>query len=172
MIELVVTMALAVIILITSVPSFQQIIENNHRVTQVNSLVSALSIARSEAVKRNLPASFCRSNNGTSCGGSWNQGWIVFQDPDSNGTVDAGDEVLHVFEGLSGGHQLKGNIADRVTFNSRGQSPATSGQFLFCDDGGNRDATAVIVNITGRTSSAPKTFHDGSANPLVTVNCP
>lgn len=52
LIELLVTLAVLAIVLTFAVPSFQQLINNNRLTTEVNTLVSALQLARSEAVNR------------------------------------------------------------------------------------------------------------------------
>jgi prepilin-type N-terminal cleavage/methylation domain-containing protein len=50
LIELLVTLAIAAILLTTAIPSFREIIRNNQLTTQANNLVTALHLARSEAV--------------------------------------------------------------------------------------------------------------------------
>jgi type IV fimbrial biogenesis protein FimT len=90
------------------VPSFINVTRNNRLATQANELVTALSLARSEANKRGLPVSVCASSSGAECDGEWTDGWIVFVDtPSPNiGVVDGPDEVLSISPRLFDGFSL------------------------------------------------------------------
>jgi len=66
-----------------------------------NDLMTDLSVARAEAIKRGTRTAICTSNNGTGCTAtSWNQGWIVFADTatggGSYGAVVGSDVILKV----------------------------------------------------------------------------
>ncbi|OOG24909.1 pilus assembly protein [Thioalkalivibrio denitrificans] len=60
LIELMVTLAVAAILATIAVPGFWNLIQNNRVTTQTNELVSALNLARSEAIKRGESVSVCR----------------------------------------------------------------------------------------------------------------
>jgi type IV fimbrial biogenesis protein FimT len=96
LIELVVTLAVVSILLGVAAPSFVSMSKSNRVSVEVNSFVSDLQYARSEAVKRGLPVTLCASSSGTSCLGSssWHAGWIVFPDPTASGVVAAGETPL------------------------------------------------------------------------------
>jgi type IV fimbrial biogenesis protein FimT len=70
-IELIVTMAIAAIVLGLVVPSFQNLIRSNQVSTETNALVSALQLARSEAVKLSEDVTV------SSDGGDFSDGWCV-----------------------------------------------------------------------------------------------
>src|SRR5690554_54374 len=57
LIELLVTLVVLAIVVTVAVPSFQDIIRNNRVSTETNSFVSALQLARSEAVKQGAEVS-------------------------------------------------------------------------------------------------------------------
>jgi type IV fimbrial biogenesis protein FimT len=80
LLELMVTLTVAGVLLSVGVPSFFDVIRNSRAAANANELVTALSIARSEAIRRGARVSICRSANGAACGGTWQQGWIVFLD--------------------------------------------------------------------------------------------
>jgi type IV fimbrial biogenesis protein FimT len=74
--ELLVTIAVASILLGIAVPSFSGLIVDNRLTTQANDLVSAINFARSEAIKRNRTVSLCRASStaATACvasAGEW-----------------------------------------------------------------------------------------------------
>jgi type IV fimbrial biogenesis protein FimT len=71
LIELMITIAVASILLSIGVPSFQNIIRENRLSTQANELITALNMARSEAIRRGVNVTV------TPNGGGWNSGWVV-----------------------------------------------------------------------------------------------
>jgi len=112
-IELMITVAIAAILITVAVPAMQDMVRNNRLVTQTNLLVSHIQLARSEAIKRSAPAVLCRSANpraaSPSCGGTpniWTSGWLVFADvsmaaapgcelsPDGNGVYDPNTDEI------------------------------------------------------------------------------
>lgn len=92
------------------VPAFTQIIRNNQIAAQTNEFVTALTIARSEALKRGLPVSICASNTAQSAceedAENWNSGWIAFIDPTNPGTLDNGEDIIQVWPATSHGLNL------------------------------------------------------------------
>lgn len=87
-----------------AIPSFQYVTTSNRMSGEVNDLLGVMQYARSEAVKEGNDVVVCSSSNGTSCSGAttWQNGWIVFSDPDNNGTLEAGETVLR-YHGAFGG---------------------------------------------------------------------
>lgn len=77
LVELMITIAVLAIVMAFAVPSFNDMTLGSKLRSQANDLVAGAALARSEAIKRNQPVSLCASSNGTSCTGSWSQGWIV-----------------------------------------------------------------------------------------------
>lgn len=100
LIELMVTIGVGSILLTLAVPSFQSIIAGNRATALANEMVTALTLARSEAVKRGAsvsicPAGFDDQGEVEECdeNGDWEQGWIVFLDTNSNGDFDPDEEI-------------------------------------------------------------------------------
>jgi len=78
LIELMVTIAVAAILVSLALPSFSDATLSGKLVASANDLVAGVALGRSEAIKRNAVASMCVSSNGTTCGsGGWEQGWII-----------------------------------------------------------------------------------------------
>ena len=69
----------------------------------------------------------CTSQNGTSCGGDWNDGWIVWIDVDGNGNPGgAEDRVVRQVEGrdnltISATAPGGAGFARRIAFDNRGR---------------------------------------------------
>lgn len=106
LVELLVTVAVAAILLMVAVPGFQSLIRGNQATTEANALHTALLFARSEALKRRGSVTLCRSADGASCGGNWADGWIVFNDTDADGALDAGETLLRVGSAVATGISL------------------------------------------------------------------
>ena len=113
LIELMVTLVVATILITVAVPGFQTIIQNNRVAAQSNELLTALTLARSEALKRGEQVSVCSSDDQADCdaapGTNWVNGWIVFVDDDADGTRDVGEELIRVWDGLAGSPTLTGS---------------------------------------------------------------
>ena len=164
LLELIITLALAAIIVTVAVPAFQETISRNRRATQANDLVSALSLARSEAIKRGEMVTICQSDDQASCteDEEWEKGWLVFVDSnaaggDNVGELDAGEELLRVYQGLSGGNTLRvtDTFEDYLSYLpdglSLGSDGLANGTFSLCDyDEDETEARYIVINVTGR----------------------
>ena len=177
MIELMITLAIAAILIASAAPSFRTSIQNNRLVTQVNELQTSLNLARSEAIKRNDNVTVCQSSNGTTCtGGNWQDGWIIFLDNDFDGNVDTadGDVVLRVDGVISGGNTLS-FTQTRVIYARDGFArPNSAGTFTLCDSRGASEAKGLVIGVSGRPrlaidSDSNGILEDGDDNDLV---CP
>lgn len=121
LVELVVTLAIAAILVTVAIPGFGNLIRDNRLIAGTNQLVATLALARSEAVKRGAAVSICASNNGTGCTSTdWNDGWLVFSDAGTAGTVDGGDTVLRVQEALRSDLQISVSGDPFVRFGATG----------------------------------------------------
>ncbi|MFW6357167.1 MAG: GspH/FimT family pseudopilin [bacterium] len=110
MLEIMIVLAMVSILAVLAVPNFQVLLEKNRVTTQVNEFIAALSLARSEAVKRGHRVSVCKSPDGKQCtaDGHWDQGWLVYADENEDGELD-NEPVLLIREGLSSGTTFVGN---------------------------------------------------------------
>lgn len=91
-IELMVTVAIAGVLLAVALPSYNNMVKNNCMTTGVNSLVTSLQQARSEAVKRHTNVTI--TAGGTLNSNEWGTGWTVTiqEDRDNDGILDPGED--------------------------------------------------------------------------------
>lgn len=159
LIELIVTVAVAAIVMMIGVPSFREVISNNSLTSNANAFVAALNLARSEAIKRSMRVTLCSSADGATCAvaGNYEQGWIVFADPNSNGAVDAGEPIIQVSEALSGGLTLIGNrnVQNYVSYVAAGVSQMNNGALqagtlTLCKSGYTTSARQLALGSGGR----------------------
>ena len=84
LIELMVTLAIASILLLVAAPSLTAFKRNSELTSLSNTLLSAMNAARGEAMKRNMAAYVTPTDGGA----SWDNGWIVFVDKNNNQVFD------------------------------------------------------------------------------------
>ena len=144
LVELMITIAIVGILTAVAVPAFNEAMLGSKLNTQANNFVASVQLARSEAIKRNVPVTLCASSNGSTCTGNWENGWVV---------VLAGDPVpIHTQAPLSNGFLLRGNETS-IVFQSTGVG-ATSANLTLCRASpsvGTRQRT-ITVSATGRPS--------------------
>lgn len=155
LLEFLVTTSVSAIALTIGVPSYQSTIAGSRLVSQANTLVSSLTLARSEAVKRGKSVSVCRADNtGTACAtssGDWQNGWLVVSDDGA---------TIRELPQLSGNNQLSpGSFGKAVAFDAMGM-PDASGSFVLCDHSRDGYGREVEINAIGRFRVVR---HDGTA---------
>ena len=96
--ELMVTLTIAGIVLMVGIPSMGEFRQNSRMVSTANDLHSSFYLARSEAARAKTNITICASDDSMddppSCGGEFEDGWIVFQDDDGDIVVDNGEAIL------------------------------------------------------------------------------
>jgi type IV fimbrial biogenesis protein FimT len=136
--ELMVTLAVAAVLLSLAAPNFRLIIQDNRLTTDINTLAASLNLTRSEAITRGVPATLCKSNdfdNSPSCvaAANWHDGWIVWVDVDNDAALDP-DEVIRVVNGVTAGTTLVFAVGKNdVTYNPSGFAIDDNGTFQLCD---------------------------------------
>jgi len=154
LIEVIVTMAIAAVVLSIGIPSFQSYTQNNRQTIVVNELATALRLARNSAITHRIRTVVCKSADSINCTtmGTWTQGWIVFTDTDNNNTLDAGENILRVHGPVQGNVTISGNAntADLIAFNPQGILASLNGRITYCDSRGNDFATALFISRGGR----------------------
>jgi len=153
LIELMVTLAIAAILLTVAIPSFNTTIKNNRIVTDANRLVSTIGLARSEAVKLGRTATVCVSADQATCTGEtdWTLGWMVWVDANGNAVLDAGEERGFV-DAFPGNSVTFTSAASQIQFTSQGAATAAVTLDL-CDDRAGETGKRINVSNTGRAST-------------------
>ena len=94
LIELMVTISLVATVMALAAPSFAAFQRNSELTSTANTLLSSLSAARSEAMKRGRNTYVVPSADCTSWGSDWTEGWVVFVDVNGSQSLDSADVVL------------------------------------------------------------------------------
>ncbi len=163
-IELMIGVVLAAILLALAAPSFTSTIERNQLSSNINELIATLQYARSESIRRSQRITLCRSDNATNCSGTgYEEGWIVFVDNNANLSLDTGEQLLKVFQGLDGSMTLRGDasFASEITYlPTGGLANANAGRFVLCKYNDLTKSRAVFITRAGRARLARDTDND------------
>lgn len=151
LVELLVVLTVAAILLAIGIPNMQSFLVTNRLASTTNELVTALNLARSEAVKRGTRV-VLRSAAGS---GQWHGGWQVFVDADGDGAPSAGEDILQTAGPIASPLTVRAStaFANAVAFDASGRSGA--GTFVICYgpaliDDGRSMARAILVAASGR----------------------
>jgi type IV fimbrial biogenesis protein FimT len=171
--ELLVTLAIAGLILGIAVPNFRDFMRNSRLTSASNDLIASINLARTEAVKRQLPVAVCATTNpnGTppTCSGAWASGassaWAVWVDFDNDWVIDnnLNEPVLRRHEALDATITVRSDNNGRVKYLPVGFGALPSGgitptaNIVVCDQrgtavviGGGIGARAILIAPTGR----------------------
>jgi type IV fimbrial biogenesis protein FimT len=164
LVELMAILAVLAVLLSVGVPMMKVFFQSNRMISNTNEIVAGLHVARSEAIRQQMRITMCQSSDSASCTGSgkWEDGFIVFQDPNGNVTVDGGERLLRVNTGADGADvtirsdDATNSIVNSVSFSSRGlpkalNGGALSGVFRICDARGRQSADGVSTVARGVT---------------------
>ena len=157
LIELMVALALAGILAATTAPNWRAFLATSELRDRSEALVRALSVARSEAIKRGTRVDLCPSADRLRCasGATWELGWLTFVN-DGNAAQPASDAtILGRESAAAAGITIAVNrpVADYISFTSLGHArrhdgALQMGTFTICRRG--QDARKVVLANSGR----------------------
>jgi len=156
LIELMIAIALAGILLSMAVPALDSFMNNARQTGAINDFVSSMHVARSTAITTNFRVTVCASSGGANCEAvSWDQGWIVFGDRDSDQSVDGDEVIVAASDGIDGLEIQSGEFGDFLMYRPNGRVMDASinnnsGQFTVCDSRGTEHAKVLIIGLSGR----------------------
>ncbi len=127
LLELMMALTVVAILVAIAVPSFQQVTASSRTASAINDFITAVTLARSEALRRATPTRVCASANLADCSGApdWATGWVVFVDIDNDGVVDD-DELVQTFAPLGASLTATGSAAS-VGYNTLGMGELVGG---------------------------------------------
>lgn len=168
--ELMTALAIGGILMSMAVPGLQSISKNSKQTGAINDFVSSMHLARNTAITTNARVTICASSQGTNCEGvTWDQGWIVFKDANSNQSVDDGEAIVGSSGKLDRVTLQSGQYGNFIMYRPNGRAMNNSvngntGQFTVCDKRGADYAKVVIVDLSGRPRLSD---HQASGQPPV-----
>ncbi len=165
MLELLVAAALLSLLLAVAAPSLRGIIEQGRGDQAIDSLRSAVELTRAMAISNGGIVTLCRSRDGRTCGGNWEEGMIVFIDSDGDRVPDDANALVRVFRGSAAGGTIRWRSFGNRQFlqmTAMGHTRNQNGNFTWCPASGEaRHARQLIVNVAGRMREALDSDGDG-----------
>jgi type IV fimbrial biogenesis protein FimT len=155
LVELIITIAIAAILITMSIPAFSKLLESNRLTTHIHDFVAHLNYAREAAIFRNQRVTLCKSSDGIFCDNDleWEDGWIIFVDSDNNHTRTAEEPLIsfqpsvRTYISIRYSANLRQN--NFVSFTPVGTSFG-NGTFTFCSGRTDIVPRALILARTGR----------------------
>jgi type IV fimbrial biogenesis protein FimT len=143
LVESLIAVTVMAILIAVAVPSYRDASLGSQLRSTANELYGSITLARSEAIKRNAVVTLCVSADGVACGaGGWEQGWIVLQ----------GGTVIHRQHAVRSGFRISAT-AGLATLNFQPiGAGATSATFTICraTPSIGQQERVVTVDATGR----------------------
>lgn len=140
LLELLLAVALSVLMIFFGTIAYRHFVQKNHKELIANRLASALRYARSEAMHRGEPVTFCPSVDGKRCSGNWSQGWLLKTNRGA---------VLYYFPAITKPYELDfhGSLSKNtsIIFNSQGFTLGQQGSFCLRIDVSDCLAQVVLI---------------------------
>ncbi len=139
MVELMVTVTIAIILAAVAVPQYTNFVTTNRVVNEITNLYNDMQFAQTEAIKEGQTVSLCMSSDQASCNGTnWSNGWLVFSNPSTATSFVTGTSVL--LKAQPGFAKVQSVTDTITTYDAVGTSVTTSILNF------NRDGFAVNVS--------------------------
>lgn len=131
--ELLAVVAVLSLLLALAVPAMQVWRHQQQLQARAQVFMQTLQWARSQALVLRKRVTVCTSADGRDCVGSggWQQGWLVFEDDNANGEVDASERMLQRVQAMPLGMMGAGNslVSRYVSYQAEGRGQTLSGAF-------------------------------------------
>jgi len=135
LIELVVTLAIAGILLGVGLPSFKDFLAASKMAETNNALVHSIQLARSTSVERLEPTGVCVSDAPMiddavcSIGSNYNNGWLVYVDSDGDGFRGIAEDILERVDAPGAAFTFAPStmFENQIYFNDSGASVTVAG---------------------------------------------
>lgn len=153
LLELMVTLTVALILLSIAVPAMNMLIMNNRMSTQVNDLLTTIQGARSFAITHQQRTVLCPSSDHSACANSsaWQGGWIVFADRNANQQRDDDESLSRVNNTPAKTLTINSSSGrTRIVFQADGTAGGSNTTITLCDARGSDQARAIIIAMNGR----------------------
>ena len=157
LVELLTTVVIAAVMIGVGVPAWSSLVRDTRLTAFTNELHAAMTLARSEAIRRGHRVTLCASQDGLQCAAGvtgWESGWVMFPDPDGNIVRDEDETLIRSRGPAEAGLLARGNgtLARYVSYVPSGSTRSATGALQMgtlriC--AGDRQRS-LIINAAGR----------------------
>ncbi|GIU22942.1 GspH/FimT family protein [Shewanella schlegeliana] len=148
LVELIVTIAVAAILIIIAAPSFTAFYENARSDAAIRNIQQSLQLARNQAISYGVVVTVCPLN-GNTCGTDWRNGFSVFIDNGTLATIDStngvDDKVIKVIDAFNS-NDFVSYDENSISFSPDGLTTGalTSGRISYCPGSKSNENTKTI----------------------------
>ena len=156
--EVLVVLAVVAVLVSLAAPSLASLRQQHRLQSLAESFFNSMSLARSEALRRQQTVTLCPRASDAECDASdnWQQGWLVFVDANGNARREPDEPLLEVKQALWSAARLNvSNTAEAYfSYGALGRSQTVNGGFMagtwrFCLPASPK-GWQVVVNPLGR----------------------
>lgn len=153
LVEVLFVLVIAAILVSLAMPAMRGMLQQHRLSATVNDFLAAVTLARSEALRRSAQVVLLPAGVG------WSSGWVVAVDRNANLQYDAGDELVYSHAPPPADIAISASFTDNsrpyLAYGAGGQSrsrtgAAQAGTWLFSCSGQRRK---IVVNFLGRPRS-------------------
>ncbi|NMH58950.1 GspH/FimT family pseudopilin [Alteromonas ponticola] len=160
LVEMMIALAIMAILITVVAPNVQTILVQNRIVADINNLSAAIKHARFTAVDEQTDVTFCPTSNYSSCSSSWALAKMVFIDSNNNGQREDEETLIVSADPLSSSNKISG-ATGAVLFSANGGTDLNATVTICPNDGEVSLASALIVTLYGRVTTAQDSDNDG-----------
>jgi type IV fimbrial biogenesis protein FimT len=146
-----IVVAILSVLLLVAVPNFGGFVADGRVASVKSKLVSSISLARTEAIKRGSSVTLCRTSNGTACaadGTDWSAGWLMFDVASGN--------IIRVQTEIEEATSIIYSSNAKITYDGQGMlvtAAAGDTTFIIGDSSSATREEGLFVRSTGRVRS-------------------
>lgn len=165
LLELLICLLLLALLGTLSVPGLQTLVERQRSDIIMRSLADAIAVARTTAITTGEVVTLCRSENGSECGGQWQDGALLFTDSNGDREINQEDSVRRYFTFPEADGSLRWRAFQNrqyLQFTSQGHTRHQNGSFTYCAASKKPElARQLILSRTARARFALDSDGDG-----------
>ncbi len=173
LIEMMITLAIAAILLTLVAPNVQSILTRNKITAEINEMSGLLRFARYTAIDQQIDTIVCPTTDFTTCSNDWNSPKMVFVDANANNGKDAAEPILASSQAISATNTVTSTI-DSIEFIDSGVTVAASTILICPNTKDAKFARALFVTLQGRTRISEDANNNGTDEDLANteLSCP
>ncbi|MCL1044078.1 GspH/FimT family pseudopilin [Shewanella electrodiphila] len=152
LVELMVTVAVAAILLAVASPSMVSLYEGNRARSAIGNIETAFLQARSQAISYGIQVTICPLV-GTNCSTDWSGGYSIFIDVAPINSLNTDDLLIATQSAINSSDFIKSS-ANSFTFNPDGMLNATNaGSMVYCPgDTSSANSRGISIGVSGRVT--------------------
>ncbi len=153
-VELMIAVCLVAVISATAMPGVSDMMDRNKLKGTRHQLLTDFNFARNTAVDKYRRVVICPSTDQQTCSGdtNWNQGWIIFQDFNTDHQREASEPLLRVAS-LESKVDVNSGRRTHFRFFPDGTAPGSTGSVFLCVDGEPDMGHRLVISNVGRVRS-------------------